>query len=104
MTERLPLFEGEEPGLAAYKVAKVTGRMQGARHIGERVSFVVTGRVVGVNHSVDKDGVMVRTHAVEAAQVVELNATKGQELINELQDSASGQTRLEMFADAEFHT
>ena len=99
MTEQLPMFEGMAPEVAGFKITKANGPAQGARRIGGMVAFVLIGEVVGVDHSV-KDAVMVRTHAVEAMQVVELEASKGQELIDEIRDHASGQTRLEVFVEA----
>ncbi len=99
MTEQLPMFEGMAPEVAGFKITKANGPAQGARRIGGMVAFVLIGEVVGVDHSV-KDGLMVRTHTVEAKKVVELDASKGQELIDEIRDHASGQTRLEVFAEA----
>lgn len=97
MYEQLPLFEGLAPELATFRLAGAKGATRAAHRIGEHVYFVVEGKVSGVSHALDKDGVLIRQQTVEVETLRSLDAHRGQALLDELEAEQDGQTNIGQF-------
>ena len=62
------LFEGRVVDACVTKISGLTGLEDSGGlvlHTDDRLRLVVEARVTGVNHSVDKDGKLIRTHSVK---------------------------------------
>lgn len=97
MYEQLPLFEGLAPELATFRLAGAKGATRAAHRIGEHVYFVVEGKVSGVSHALDKDGVLIRQQTVEVEVIRAVRGARVQHLLDESEAEQDGQTNIGQF-------
>lgn len=86
MTEQQVLFEGDKVDLSEIKLTGTIGGNNETLKIGDVAFFVVSGRVVGVNHEQKgKERVLVRSHKLEivGAERIDAEAEVSEALIRD---------------------
>jgi hypothetical protein len=81
-------FEGLEPVGVRTAISGKTTSIQRPLAIGEEVLIVVRGTVQGVNHAVDKDGLLFREHKVVVGEAYELGSRDGEAVLQGKADAA----------------
>lgn len=106
---RLPLFESHTVSKAAVKITHAGDGLSDALKIdpvaldlGDDVHYVIATKVVGVQHSEDKDGIVTRVHVLRAEGITPVDPELAGKLLTEARESlerrkaeVSGQTRIE---------
>ncbi len=88
MTTEQLTFEGLEPVGVRTTISGKTTSIQRAAAIGEQVVVVVRGTVQGVNHVVDKDGLLFREHKLIIDEAYELDGIAGEAVLSGVQAGA----------------
>lgn len=108
MTTRQLTFEGLEPVGVRTSISGKTTSIQRPAAIGEQVVVVVRGTVQGVNHAVDKDGLLWREHKLVIDEAFELDGLAGDAVLSgaragaqQAADRAAGREPLPFDAERE---